>query len=72
MFKLLTKGPHTLKNLRQTKRAKSQKKKPQSHGNAKFLHILERIVFLRVDFPNNLTKVLQLSISIKKSLILML
>ena len=55
--------------------ANKMRKKPEVRTpitwKRKFLHILERITFLRADFPNNLKKVLQLSISIKKSLILM-
>ena len=41
-----------------------------SHGNATFLHILERFLFLRVEFCTNLSKMLQLSISMNKLLIL--
>ena len=46
------------------KKRKKAEKIPRSHGNAMFLHILERIVFWRAEFPTNLMKVLQLSIPI--------
>ena len=35
----------------------------KGNWNAKFLHILERIAFLRAEFPINLKKVLQFLIS---------
>ena len=47
------------------------KKTPRLHGNEMFLRIFERVVFLRVEFPTNLTKVLQILIFINKLLILM-
>ena len=61
---------HT-KELQANKMRKKPEVKIPITWKRKFLHILERIAFLRADFPNNLKKVLQLSISIKKSLILM-
>ena len=48
---------HTKEIESNKKRKKSQKKVPRSHGNAMFLHILENIVFLRVELPTNLKKV---------------
>ena len=48
---------HT-KELEAKKKKKRQKKIHQSHGNAMLLHILERIVFFRAEFPTNLMKVL--------------
>ena len=48
---------HTKEIETNKKRKKSQKKVPRSHGNAMFLHILENIVFLRVELPTNLKKV---------------
>ena len=68
---LLTKGPYTLKNKWQTKKGKSQKRIPRLHGNETFLHIIERIVFLRAEFSSNLTKVLQLLIFMNKLLIVL-
>ena len=44
--------------LETNKKRKSQRKVPQSYGNARFLHIFETIVFLRADLPTNLTEVL--------------
>ena len=61
---------HTKELETDKKRKKSEEDTP-SHGNAIFLHILERIVFLRTEFFSNLTKILQLSISMNKLLILM-
>ena len=47
---------------------KNQKKVPQLHGNATFLHFLENVVFLRAELPTNLTKVLQILIFMNKLL----
>ena len=52
------------------KKTKKPKIIYQSQENATFLHILERIVFLRVEFTTNLTRVLQLLISMNKLLML--
>ena len=61
---------HT-KKLETNKTRKSQKKIPRSRRNSRFLHILERIVFLRAELSTNLTKVLKLLIFMKKLLNLM-
>ena len=61
---------HT-KELETNKKRKKSEENTRSYGNAAFFHILERIVFLRVEFPSNLTEVLQLLISMNKLLILM-
>ena len=63
---------HTEELETKQKEKKKQKKVPQSHGNATFLHFLEKIVFLRAELPTNLTKVLQILIFMKKLLILIL
>ena len=47
-----------INKLETNKKRKSQRKVPQSYGNARFLHIFETIVFLRADLPTNLTEVL--------------
>ena len=48
------------KELETNKKRKDQKKILWSCGNSTFLHILDRIVFLRAELQTNLTKVLQL------------
>ena len=53
------------------KNRKSQNKVLRSHGNARFFHILERIVFLRAELPTSLRRVLKLSIFMNNLLILM-
>ena len=65
-----TETTHT-KKLETNKKRKSQKKILRSRGNSRFLHILERIVFLRAELSTNLTKVLKLLIFMKKLLNLM-
>ena len=62
---------HTKELETNKKRKKARSKIPQSHGNAMFLHILVKIVFLRAELLANLTKVLQHSIYMNKLLILM-
>ena len=52
------------------KNRKSQNKVLRSHGNARFFHILERIVFLRAELPTSLRRVLKLSIFMNNLLIL--
>ena len=53
------------------KNRKSQNKVLRSHGNARFFHILERIVFLRAELRTSLRRVLKLSIFMNNLLILM-
>ena len=67
----VNKGTTNTKELKTNKKRKKQKKVPRSHGNARFLHILKRTVFLRAKLPTKLTKVLQFSIFMNKFLILM-
>ena len=55
-FYVADEGTTHTKELETKKRGKSWKKIPQLNGNANFLHILEKIVFLRVRFPSNSTK----------------
>ena len=61
---------HT-KELETNKKRKNRKKIPQSQVNTPFLHSLKRIVFLKAEFRNKLTKVLQLLIYMNKLLISM-
>ena len=47
------------KGLEANKKMKIRKKKKcPSHGNETFLRIIEKIVFIRAEFPTNLMKVL--------------
>ena len=57
---------HTKKLETNKERKKARRKHPQLHGNATFLHILEKITFLRAELPTNLTKVLQRLIFMNK------
>ena len=68
---VVDKGNTHPKELETNKKRKNRKKIPQLHGNTTFLHSLKRIFFLMAEFPNNLTKVLQLLIYMNKLLILM-
>ena len=68
---VVDKGTTHTKELETNKKRKNQKKIPHLHGNAMFLHSLKRIVFLMAEFPNNLTKGLQLWICMNKLIILM-
>ena len=54
---VVDKGTTHTKEL-ETNKTKKQKKIHHSHGNAMLLHILERIVFFKAEFPTNLMKVL--------------